>query len=291
MDPNTVDQERNSQHERRKRHFASLIVFLLLGIVAFVWGLWLISALPKDSREVEKYWALTLQGLGFTLGTVAIVSLVWKLLGGDPIDDALTDLEAVSDETKAAVGDLKENIGVLKTAQDDVIKSVSLLADSRKSGIERVYAYSTHVSTQEAWMQRFKSAQECIDLMGYTLLVWTKGVNFEQELARRVLSGVRVRILIMDEENPQLIAVLNSKIPGAILEQTKAEIAGTKGSMKYVATRLREAQPPAGSFEFRTLKRRNDSYTALPHRLAFDGGAISLLSDRVPKPALRSERK
>jgi len=197
MDANSEDQERKREQAKRKRHVASLAVFLLLGAGGFFWGLWLISQLPKDMREVEKYWAMTLQGLAFTLGTVAIVSLVWKLLGGDPVDEALTDLEAVSDRTKAAVGDLKANIGALKTAQDDVIRSGSLLADSRKSGVERVHAYSTHVATQEGWMQRLISAQEYIELMGYTLLVWTKGVNFEHELAQRVRSGVRVRVLII----------------------------------------------------------------------------------------------
>jgi hypothetical protein len=250
--------------KKREGYVRNLILFGFFAVAAFGLGYLIVSNLPADKDlEVKKFWAAALQGLALVLGTVAIVGFVWQFLGGDPVDQALSDLGEVSNTTKTAVDDLKDNtktlggtlqqmsavstdtqaavraldgsVGALKTAQEEIIKSVALLADSRKTGVERIHAYSNYFATGEGWMRRLLSAQRYVDLMGYSLFVWTKGVDFENQLAQRVRSGADIRVLIMDADNEQLNAVLNRQIPGAILKQTQVEILGMTRSMKYVA--------------------------------------------------------
>jgi hypothetical protein len=243
----------NSDQAKRKRtsQFRALLVFLFIGLLVLGVGWFLINRLPKEMKEVDKYWATTFQGLAFTLGTVAIVGLVWRFLGGDPVDEALTDLGKATDRTKAVVEDLEKNFGALKAAQDDLINSVKLTEQIRKTGIEHLHAQSTYVG---GWMVRLGSAQKQVDLMGYALQKWIETPGFEKGLEEKVRSGVQIRVLIMDVDNERLEAILNLKISQFIVPQTKRSVQQTMELMKRVADKLQKGAPLQGSFEFRTLR-------------------------------------
>ncbi|MEW6369241.1 MAG: hypothetical protein AB1714_31865 [Acidobacteriota bacterium] len=104
-------------------------------------------------------------------------------------------------------------------------------------------------------MSRLKAARKKVDLMGFSLHVWTRGENFESELLSLVEHGVQVRILIMGENNPHLESILNvEQIPSISTAAVREELRVAQrvfGRIGEEARRLRLA----GSYDFRTLNR------------------------------------
>jgi sugar-specific transcriptional regulator TrmB len=83
------------------------------------------------------------------------------------------------------------------------------------------------------------SARSKIDLLGYTLHVWTRSENFEGDLLALVRTGVAVRVVIMDETNPNLASLVNvSQIAATSIDAVKAEIAVSKANFESIATRV-----------------------------------------------------
>ncbi len=49
-----------------------------------------------------------------------------------------------------------------------------------------------------------RSSNSQVDLMGFTLKGWSKGIDFELEIRRLIERGVQVRVLIIDHLHPHL---------------------------------------------------------------------------------------
>jgi hypothetical protein len=113
-----------------------------------------------------------------------------RSLGGEPVEKA--------------VGELGVTLDGLRTA-------VLLLQDSKVTGLKRIFAVSGELESHAWWMKRLRKTQKKIDLLGYSLHVWTKGEHFEDLMVARVRAGVDVRVLIMDDTNPNLNAFINEE--------------------------------------------------------------------------------
>lgn len=173
------------------------------------------------------------QDIGIVVLTVVIVDLLWNVLGGEPISKALK---------------------MLGDTLSEIRSSVKLLEDSKRNGLERVFSVSGALGSHAHWMNRLKSARSNIDLMGYSLHVWTRGENFEDEIVKSVHAGVNVRILIMDDNNDDMEALLNiEQIKSISVAAVKEELRVTRNAFSSISDRLASSDV-AGTFEFRTLK-------------------------------------
>jgi hypothetical protein len=208
------------------------IVFLLLGgLLLFI--AYLLATLITNPTESEKFWTNSIQNIAFIILTIVIVDFLWQIIGGEPVRETLNTLAATLSEMRA---------------------SVVLLEDSKKTGLHRLFSVSGALGSHREWMDRLKQTRAKVDLLGYTLHVWTRGENFEQEMIALVKAGVHVRILIMDETNPNLHSLVNeNQISSISVTSVKAEIGVAKNAFLTIATEL-ENQSPLGSFELRTLK-------------------------------------
>ena len=143
----------------------SVVIFFLIGglllLVAFLLG---------DPTKRGEFGVDVLKNIALIVLTVVVVEVLWSLTGNEPV--------------RKAVGDLQETLAELR-------QSVQLLDDSRKSDLQRVYAASGAAGSHEQWMEHLRDATHSVDLMGYTLHVWTKGANFEVDLSRFLRQTVK----------------------------------------------------------------------------------------------------
>ena len=210
------------------------IIFFIVGALLLLTSYILIEAGGTQPSEGLKFWSGALLNLAFVLLTVVVVDFLWGVLGGEPIS-----------ETLAALGN----------TLTEMRSSVSLLRDSKTSGLERIFPGSGAAGNHADWMQRLCSSRTSVDLMGYTLHVWTRGVRFEDEVIKLVRAGVKIRILIMDETNPFLEALVNhGQIPAVTMGSVTEEIKTAKAVFSGIAAKLGTAAT-GGGYQFRTLKK------------------------------------
>ena len=195
---------------------------------------YLLSTLVPQPSDTVKFWASTIQNLAFIVLTVVIVDFLWQIVGGEPI---------------------RKTLGALAATLTEMRTSVALLEDSRKTGVQRLYSASGAAGTHRDWMKRLKEARKNVDLLGYTLHVWNKGENFENEMISLVKSGAKVRVLIMDETNPNLGSLVNEEQINSIsLTSVQEEIKVAKRVFLSISAEHNKSQY-SGSYEFRTLRR------------------------------------
>ena len=195
------------------------IIFLLIGLLLFVIS-YLLSTGQQPSEGI-KFWSSVIQNISFIILTVVIMNSLWELLGGEPINLTLNELGRTLSEMRGAV---------------------LLLQDSKDTGLHRLFSVSGAWGTHREWMQRLKGSRNTVDLMGYTLHVWTRGENFEDEMRAIVKSGVKVRVLIMGETNRSLSAFVNSdQIASISLNSVVEEIKVAKRTFKSIADSLQAA--------------------------------------------------
>jgi hypothetical protein len=200
-------------------------IFLIIGILLLV-----ISYLTKGTSVGNiDFLSKSLNSLGFILLTVVVVNWLWETLGGEPIASTLVEFRS----------------------------SVQLLDDSHSSGLHRFIPVSGELGSHGDWMERLKSSQHEINLLGYTLHVWTRGHNFIDEVKNLVRNGVRIRFMIMDDNNPHLSCLVNEiQITHISLEQVKDEIRVVKRTIQKIHDDL-ESEPEGsvkGSLQLLTVK-------------------------------------
>jgi hypothetical protein len=188
-----------------------MIIFALLGILLLI-----IAALLTPTSKAQEFISTALANVAFVLLTVVIVNFLWETLGGEPIGSAVDELRT----------------------------SVKLLDDSHSSGIERILPISGTFGTHGDWMNRLKSAKESVDIMGYTLHVWTRGKDFEGEVVNLAQKGVKLRFLIMDKDNPNLGSLINNKIASISLDGTKRELGHMNNVFASIQNKLQQVLSP-----------------------------------------------
>jgi hypothetical protein len=212
-----------------RRQIGARIVFFIIGILLLVVA-FLVAEQPKTPRN--EFAASTIQNIALIVLTIVIVDVLWTLVGGDPTSVALVELRAT-----------------LQHFRD----SVRLLADSQTTGLARLVAASGAAGSTDDWMRRLNSAQAQVDLMGYSLHVWTRGEHFERSIIRLASAGVRIRLLIMSEQNPHLDALVNTKqIAAVTADSVRAEIQAARAAFKAIAAELAKT-PHEANFALRLV--------------------------------------
>lgn len=170
----------------------SFVIFVCLGIL-IVAGAYIFAINPIREIGVS---------IGSVILTIPIISLVWKILGGDPIDRRIEDL----------------TVTILKLEHvTDVIK------DCQNVGIYRLIDCAANFGNQRDWMELFENSKEEIDILGRTMFSWIDGTGIDEMILRKTEEGVRIRWLVMApdnkclhliEENDTILAnVVSDKIP------------------------------------------------------------------------------
>jgi hypothetical protein len=208
------------------------LVFFIIGFLLLVVA-FLIST-SEERSGVIRFLGSASQDLAFIILTIVVVDFLWAILGGEPINQVLKMLTDTLREMRA---------------------SVKLLEESKTTGLEQIYAVSGALGSHSYWMSRLASAKEKIDLMGYSLHVWTRGENFENVVVKLAQSGVKIRVLTMDENNEDLESLINSRqISSVSTAAAREEVRVVRKVFVDISNYLKGTQS-SGNFEFRTLKK------------------------------------
>jgi hypothetical protein len=211
----------------KRREWQQVVLFLILGTSLLAWAY---NVMPPDKRR--EFISNALLSASFVLLAVALLNLVYWLAGGEPITTRL------------------ERLGT------DLIASFNILKDAQITGLHRILGTSRDFERMgSSWMGRLVSAEKTVELMGYSLLVWSTGRDFALELEKLLKRGVDVRVLVMDPDNPHFEALVNShQIPAV------KDIAAVKTEVNRAITvfdKVAEGAPKGdgvGKFELRKIR-------------------------------------
>jgi|ERR1044071_1563239 hypothetical protein len=198
-------------------------VFLMIGIALL--ALAIFAGKQALSFSWWEFASSALANAAFVLLTVVIVNYLWEMLGGEPLSNLVVQLH----------------------------DSIQLLQDAYKTGVRRVIHPSGTFGDHGAWMARLKQAESQLDLMGYTLHVWSRGEGFEAEVVKLVQRGVDCRVLIMSTSNPNFSAVINDKLAGVTERSTLGEADGAEHLFQRIAGQVSGLKEKRGSFEVRRV--------------------------------------
>lgn len=235
-------------------------IFTLVGALLLV-----LAYVLADPAEQSKFISQSFVQLAFILLTVAVLGILWSWMGGDPVASAIDELKPqitrASEQSsrdmrlsleKAAI-DLKESV---KGASDESLgalnSSIRLLQDGTRVGLDRVVATSADFGTPGEWMSMLKAATGSVDLMGYTLHVWTKGALFSHVVMDLVQRGVNFRLLVMDPANPFFEVFINSRhVRSVSPDNVRAELKAIGNVVRSIQSRSEGAK---GSIEIRMVR-------------------------------------
>ncbi len=209
------------------------VIFLLIGalllLIAFL--------LQRDG-----FFSSILFNMAFVVLTVVILNFLWNLLGGEPVVNSLEQL----------TGSLQHSF---QRVDDKLQQSFQIIQDSHLTGLIAISTNGTLTRTQ--WLERLRNAQQCIDLMGYTLLRWGKTPRFSEEVLKLVQRDVKIRVLIMDETNSHFDCFINEDIAGSTIDQTRQQLVVAQKVFESLQHKIQAANyaNSLGSFELRTVKK------------------------------------
>lgn len=164
------------QELRRPSYRTKLFVFLILG-VTFILASFLVTTAP---------WSDFLFEFSITFVAVSILQIIWDLLGGDPMENRITEMMSANQ----IMGDIATgNLGITR-----------VWPNRRKWQRDSV-------DGQGVWYGRIGRAKQQVDIMGNTL--WnnwfTEREQFVEPLFDAAARGVKARILVyMPGSAPQL---------------------------------------------------------------------------------------
>lgn len=181
----------------------SYIILAILGVLVVI-----ISFLVKPNEITnDEFLYVLLLNIGFVALTIVIVNFLWYLLGGEPMEDMI-----------------RNSVDTLK-----------LVSDGFNGGLYRAFLSSSDFAASGEWISILKSAKKHVDMMGYSLQVWTRTNEFQNVLIELANKNVKIRILIMDEQNENFSAGLNfENLQALSLESMKDEVRACTQCLEYV---------------------------------------------------------
>jgi len=204
----------------------AIIIFLLFGVLLFV------IAYLLQVLQVNAFLSSAFFNAAFVILTVVILNVLWALLGGEPVANAIEQL----------TGSLQHSFQIIR--ESSAIGVVGLSVSGKFSRSE--------------WAERLRKSQQQVDLMGYTLITWinTNTTNFENEVLKLVQKGVKIRILILDETNPHFDSFINSHLAGTSIERTRSELKDAREAFENIRQKVQMSKTAnsSGDFELRTAR-------------------------------------
>jgi hypothetical protein len=73
--------------------------------------------------------------------------------------------------------------------------------------------HSLDYGNSDVWLQLLQNTKQGFDIMGISLSSWKRTRRFSEILKEKAASGCKIRLLLMDKENPTLRHLINEAIP------------------------------------------------------------------------------
>ena len=200
------------------------IIFLLFGVLLFVIS-YLLQVLQANAFLSSAFF-----NAAFVILTVVILNVLWALLGGEPVANAIEKL----------TGSLQQSFQIIKESSATGVVGLSVSGKF----------------SPDAWAERLRNSRQQVDLMGYTLITWINTPHFENNVLKLVQKGVKIRILILDETNPHFDSFINSHLAGTSIERTRSELKDAREAFENIRQKVQMSKTAnsSGDFELRTAR-------------------------------------
>jgi hypothetical protein len=151
-------------------------------------------------RSIESQWCLAEVGAFWGAGKRVLI-----FMADTDLADTVLPPQFKGNLT---VYDASELIEAISKAISDHVAS-----NSKNEGEYIFYETSGNFGNTNDWQELFRTARTQFDLMGVALGQWKKTPGFREAALEKSASGCEIRILLMDDENPQLPGMLHNERP------------------------------------------------------------------------------
>jgi hypothetical protein len=182
---------------------------------------------PTPEKRVEFYGEF-LKDIGIIIGGIAIIGLVWELVGGEPLtrevrnlhgDIKLTaeDLKNVSEQSRNTASYIKETQLALENSERMMSNLSYLTRSAQEAGLTKVGASSSSLSFSRSEVaDRISRAKSNIDICGFTLNLIRESASIQLALEDAAKRNVSVRVMLLAKNNPSLDTVTRAELRGGI---------------------------------------------------------------------------
>jgi len=104
------------------------------------------------------------------------------------------------------------------------------------------YVKAEDFGTSDKWVEMLRESTEIFNLCGISVGRWTKPVGIRELFISKVVEGCQVRVLIMAQNNPALISMMNEKANQGSIAKTKQEIHETTAFFQSICNEQQDLQ-------------------------------------------------
>lgn len=173
------------------------VIFLLLASLLSSQGF----ALPSDISL----------NIGMIVLSLALIDFLWKIVGGDPLSEEISQLRSLNTLSQAAA----------KTGLAGVI--------GKSENTEREYIFNL-----------YNNAQRSVDISGWTLKMLADNDAWRKTMASKAEKGITVRILLYDPQNNALNYIMNDDPQNTSIAAVKEEMKFTWNKFQQIKASLSE---------------------------------------------------
>jgi len=189
--------------KKSKPYIILSIIALLIFSIAFL--------IKPQAITIQLFFYNALISIAFIIITIVIINVLWFLLGGEPLEKLIMRF----------------------------IDIFELLADGFRSGVVRFASSSSNYAKADDWLNVLRHSKKQVEMLGYSLHIWTRTDEYAKILIDLAKNGVKIRVMIMDYNNPHFTAGLNfEQIKSITLDSMKSEVDICANYMNYVNAEL-----------------------------------------------------
>jgi hypothetical protein len=156
------------------------VLFILLSLLPLGLGL----ALHQQTGAAQKpFWSDLAKDMGVVIASVALLDLLWGLVGGEPLSREIQELRSLTILTRQA----------------------------NASGLTGVAVRTSKLEEEQRAIQDFIKTSSIIDMSGFTLDVLQRSPTVLEELVGRAKQGAKIRLLLLAPNNPALPHVVDNE--------------------------------------------------------------------------------
>ena len=163
------------------------------------------------------------------------------------------DLDLTSYHNRTYIKQLTSAIRSFESSNWKIESSIPGFSATKSEEDEDIRFFGTvhDFGTDPDWQKIVNDAEELLYLMGTALDGWrstyTEGENFGEILLKKAKEGCKIKIMIMDPENPYLNQIHNIKLINIYTEEVQATI---KRNIKFYSDYVDQSE----NFEFRLIR-------------------------------------
>ncbi|HEY6285354.1 MAG TPA: hypothetical protein VIX20_06810 [Ktedonobacteraceae bacterium] len=136
------------------------IIFLFLGIFL------LFIAYLLQLLQANSFFGLAIFNAGFVLITVFILNIIWALLGGEPVSNAIDQLTKSFQDVDAKLEQSFQDVDAR------LERTFQILKQSNETGVVGLSVSGKF--SRNSWAERLRVSEQQGDLMGYTFSFFGK---------------------------------------------------------------------------------------------------------------------